>query len=305
MPGLARASTTAAAPRQAVLTTVHDVSGAPWWLTIVMTTLSVRLAFIPLMVMQQGSMARMQKIKPQIDHLTKMMREAGDRGIRGGEDQAKYAGQLQALLAKHKVAPWRTMVSAIAQIPVWMTFFFTLRGMLGRTNDVAGFDTGGLLWFPDLTAADPYYVLPAVTGGTFYLMASMDPSGAPPDPKDEQKAKMRMAMKVVAVAMVPLTASFESGVFVYWTTSNALTVGQTALLRMPAARAAIGMPPLALPIVEKKAAPAPTFVPEMTLTRPPKKVEPRADAPLDVESGVPLARVSGKGKGKKAKRVRR
>ena len=147
-------------------------------------------------------------------------------------------------MLKHGVAPWRTMVTAVVQIPVWMSFFFTLRGILGRPHDALGFGEGGALWFPDLTAADPYYILPVTCGATFYFMASLDPSGAPNDDADEQKARMRTGMKVMAVAMVPLTASFESGVFVYWTTSNALTVGQTALLRMPAARAAIGMPPL-------------------------------------------------------------
>ena len=55
--------------------------------------------------------------------------------------------------------------------------------MLGRTNDGLGLASGGALWFSDLTAADPYYVLPISCGASFYLMASIDPSGAPFDPK--------------------------------------------------------------------------------------------------------------------------
>ena len=41
----------------------------------------------------------------------------------------------------------------------------------------AGFAQGGALWFPDLTVADPYYILPVVTGGTFFAMASVDLMG--------------------------------------------------------------------------------------------------------------------------------
>ena len=59
-----------------------------------------------------------------------------------------------------------------------MTFFFTLRGILARTHDPHGFAEGGALWFPDLTVADPYYILPVVTGGTFFAMASVDLMGA-------------------------------------------------------------------------------------------------------------------------------
>ena len=304
---------------EGLLTTIHDTTGAPWWLSIVVATATVRSAFFPLMVMQQRNVHTMQLIKPQMDDLTNKMKAAYNRGEKGVNDSIKYQNQLQALMLKHGVAPWRTMVTAVVQIPVWMSFFFTLRGILGRPHDALGFGEGGALWFPDLTAADPYYILPVTCGATFYFMASLDPSGAPNDDADEQKARMRTGMKVMAVAMVPLTASFESGVFVYWTTSNALTVGQTALLRMPAARAAIGMPPLpvlATPVAlggkHVKPLPDKPFVPELTLATPPPSVAAAAtataaaarDVELTVESGVrprtasPVISGGGKGKGK-------
>jgi membrane protein insertase Oxa1/YidC/SpoIIIJ len=159
-----------------------------------------------------------------------------------------------------------------------MTFFFTLRGILGRTHDPHGFNEGGLLWFPDLTAADPYYILPVSCGATFFAMASIDVMGAG-GPVDEKQQMMRNAMKVVAVMMVPMTASFESGVFVYWTTSNILTVAQSRALRTPEVRAAIGMPPLAATVgASGTASPgsyAPPldkpFVPEVTYAKPPER----------------------------------
>ena len=304
---------------EGLLTTIHDTTGAPWWLSIVVATVTVRTAFFPLMVMQQRNVHNMQQIKPQMDDLTNKMKAAYNRGEKGLNDSIKYQNQLQALMIKHGVAPWRTMITAIVQIPVWMSFFFTLRGILGRPNDAMGFGEGGTLWFPDLTAADPYYILPVSCGATFYFMASLDPSGAPIDDADEQKARMRTGMKVMAVAMVPLTASFESGVFVYWTTSNALTVGQTALLRMPAARAAIGMPPLPVPATPAalgkpvKPLSDKPFVPELTLATPPPAATaaapataattaapPPRDEELTVESGVRVAApvISGGGKGK-------
>ena len=64
-----------------------------------------------------------------------------------------------------------------------------------------------MLWFPDLTAADPYYILPVVTGGTFFAMASLDVMN-PGGPVDEKQQMMKTCMKGFALLMVPLTASF-------------------------------------------------------------------------------------------------
>ena len=84
---------------------------------------------------------------------------------------------MNTLMTENNVRPFSTMLGALVQIPLWMTFFFTLRGILARTHDPHGFNEGGALWFPDLTVADPYYILPVVTGGTFFAMASVDLMG--------------------------------------------------------------------------------------------------------------------------------
>ena len=61
---------------------------------------------------------------------------------------------------------------------------------------------------------------------------------------DARQQTMRTVMKGVAVLMVPMTAWFQSGVFVYWISTNLFGISQTVLLRQPAIRAAAGMPPL-------------------------------------------------------------
>jgi len=230
---------------EAVLTGVHDVTGLPWWLTIGLTTVSVRLAFVPLQIFQSRSIARMSAIKPQMDELTTRMRESSALGTeKGFNDSTKAQKALGALLAKNGVQPWMTMVGAFGQIPVWLTFFFTMRHLV-RPDGGLGLEMGGTLWFTDLTMRDPYYILPIVCGGTFYSMVQLgDPGQAPGVPVDERQAMMRTMMKGAAVVMVPATAWFESGVFVYWISTNMFAMTQTVLLRQPAIREAAGMPPL-------------------------------------------------------------
>lgn len=212
---------------EAVLTGVHDVTGLPWWLTIGVTTVSVRLAFVPLQIFQSRSIARMSAIKPQMDELTTRMRESSALGTeKGFNDSTKAQKALGALLAKNGVQPWMTMVGAFGQIPVWLTFFFTMRHLV-RPDGGLGLDMGGTLWFTDLTMRDPYYILPIVCGGTFYSMVQLgDPGQAPGVPVDERQAMMRTMMKGAAVVMVPATAWFESGVFVYWISTNMFAMTQ-------------------------------------------------------------------------------
>jgi len=230
---------------ETLLTTVHDTSGLPWWLTIAATTVSVRLLLVPLQIYQSKSVAQMAAIKPQMDELTAKMRASAEKGTeKGYADAEKARLDLAALMAHHNVSPWKSMVGAFAQIPLWISFFFTMRHMV-RAGGGLGLDTGGALWFTDLTSRDPYYVLPLVCGASFYGMVTLGDAGQAPGAKlDARQEQMKMFMKGVAVLMVPTTAWFESGVFVYWISTNAITVLQTITLRQPLVRHAVGMPPL-------------------------------------------------------------
>lgn len=67
--------------------------------------------------------------------------------------------------------------------------------------------TGGALWFTDLTIADPYYALPVITGLTFLLTVELGAADGMQGQPPEQMAKMKNFMRIFAVALVPLSAS--------------------------------------------------------------------------------------------------
>ena len=158
--------------------TVHEASGLPWWATIAVTTFTVRLALFPLTVMQSRSVATMSKIRPKMDALTAKMKAASERaGGRGMEDAEKARLELQQLFATHNVRPWMTFVGALGQLPVWLTFFFTMRDITGRPGNALGMEDGGALWFTDLTTRDPTYGLPVLCGATFFAMVHLGDAG--------------------------------------------------------------------------------------------------------------------------------
>ena len=124
---------------------------------------------------------------------------------------------------------------------------------MSRVDAGIGMDTGGMLWFEDLTQSDPYYLLPLGMGASFFTMASLGDAGQPPGAKlDPKQAQMKVAMKMMAFIMVPATSGFQSGIFVYWITTNLSSITQTLILRQPVVRSLAGMP--ALPNVSAAAA---------------------------------------------------
>jgi len=256
--------------------TVHEASGLPWWATIAVTTFTVRLALFPLTVMQSRSVATMSKIRPKMDALTAKMKAASERaGGRGMEDAEKARLELQQLFATHNVRPWMTFVGALGQLPVWLTFFFTMRDITGRPGNALGMEDGGALWFTDLTTRDPTYGLPVLCGATFFAMVHLGDAGQT-GKVDDKTALMKNVMKGVAVLMVPMTSWFEAGVFVYWISSNLCAMSQTVLLKQPAVRAAVGMPPVAAVLSAPAstlsgagAVPATPYIPAVTYTAPP------------------------------------
>lgn len=230
------------------LQSMHDGLNLPWYAAIPLFTLCARMCILPLTVFSSKMVAKMQAIKPQMDELTAAMKEANLRGTDAGlKEGEKHRQALQKLLAKHGVKPWATMLGGLGQLPLWMSFFFTLRHMM-REGAGLGLETGGLLWFEDLTVRDPYYALPILTSASMYGMVTLgNPGEVANGPKDDRQAMMRNAMKGVAVLMLPMTYWMESGIFLYWISTNAIGACQTVALRQPPVRDLLGMPALPIP----------------------------------------------------------
>jgi len=228
---------------EALLHTVHDSTGLPWWQTIALATLLGRVVLFPLQVYQSRGAARMTLIKPQLEAYSARIKAGYSKKTSAGLDDAEVARlEMQQLMDRNGVRPWSTMGSALVGMPVWVSFFFALRKMV--YVDGVGLSEGGMLWFPDLTQHDPYYMLPVLSGLSLFGMVSLGDAGQAGAKPDAQQQMVKNVMRGAAVVIVPATAWFESGVFIYWLTANALAITQTLALRQPSIRSAVGMPPM-------------------------------------------------------------
>ena len=203
-------------------------------------TLLLRAAMFPLSIISMKNTARMQKAKPELEVLQERM----NNDPNAKTDRRKmdtYQRQMGALLTKHDVKPYLIFAFPLAQLPIFMSMFFGMR----RAHEAFPAETasGGMLWFPDLSVADPTYALPLITSGLFLLMIEVGADGMNAAGDKNQAAMMKNVMRGMGVMMVPFTYHFPASVFCYWVSANTFSLGQTVLLnKIPGVREALGIP---------------------------------------------------------------
>ncbi|CAG2105639.1 unnamed protein product, partial [Medioppia subpectinata] len=128
---------------------IHDV--LPWYATIALATLCLRLIMFPLVIKAQRNAMKMNQVMPQLQEL---QQKSTNARLSGNQFEfAKYVQQQQDLMTKNDISPFKSMLVPLAQAPVFVTFFMTLRRM--AQFPVQSLKVGGILWFVDLTVPDP------------------------------------------------------------------------------------------------------------------------------------------------------
>jgi YidC/Oxa1 family membrane protein insertase len=120
----------------------------------------------------------------------------------------------------------KSFAPLLAQGPLFICFFLAIKRMAAG---LPSFTSGGTAWFTDLSAVDPTYLSPLVSALTFLATVEL---GAVDGMQGNPAARnVKLGMRALAVAMVPLTAGFPQGVFVYWVTSNCFSFVQAAAFK--------------------------------------------------------------------------
>src|SRR5215210_5457240 len=199
-----------------VLLYFHQTLGVPWWLSIVLLTVIVRSLLFPLTVKQVRSMRAMQDLKPHMDRIRAQFK---DNRQRQQEEMAK-------LYQEQGVNPLGGCLPILVQMPIFIGIFYVIRqfgGTPGRTPpEYESFTHGGILWFQDLAHADPYYILPIISAVT--MLASTEITAKNVDPQQ------RWLMRLLPVGFTVFLLNFPAGLFMYWITSNLVTLGQNYVI---------------------------------------------------------------------------
>lgn len=172
-------------------------------LAIIVLTLVIRAALHPITKRGLNSMREMQKIQPQ----TNAIRE------RYKNDKEKLNQELWGLYKRHKVSPFGGCLPMLLQIPVFIALYEVLSVAIELRH--APF----ILWVTDLSAKDPFYILPVIMGATMYLQQKMTPVAM-------DKAQAKMMMIFFPIFLTFICMSLPSGLVLYWCVSNFVSVSQ-------------------------------------------------------------------------------
>jgi len=183
--------------------------GVPWWLSIAILTVIVRSLLFPLTVRQVKSMRAMQDLKPEMDKLRAKYKD----------NRQKQQEELMKLYQERKVNPFGSCFPLLVQMPIFIAMFYVIR-TFGDTHP--SFTSGGILWFQDLSAHDPYYVLPVLSAVT--MLAASEITSKSIDPQQ------RWMMRVLPVVFTVFLLNFPAGLFMYWITSNLVTLVQNYVI---------------------------------------------------------------------------
>ncbi len=195
-----------------------------WGWAIVLLTIVLNMALFPLKMSSWRSMQKMQKVMPEMKAIQARYKKYGMRDPR----RQKMNQEMMELYSREGVNPMGSCLPMLFQMPVWWALFEMLEVSIEMRH------APWIFWIHDLSAHDPYYILPILMTGAGFLMQKMTPMTSP----DPNQQKM---MNYMPVIFGLLFFRLASGLILYILTSYLVGIGQqwylnkTSPLKLPSA----------------------------------------------------------------------
>jgi YidC/Oxa1 family membrane protein insertase len=183
------------------------VSNYGW--AIVLITIAINMVMFPLKVKSMRAMMKMQKVAPEVKAIQEKYKKYSMRDPK----KADMNKEVMAVYSREGINPLGSCWPTLIQMPIW----FGLYRMLANTIELR--HTPWFGWIHDLSAHDPYFILPVVMAISMYFMQKMTPTPG----MDPAQAKM---MAVTPLIFGGMFALYPSGLSVYILTSNVVGIGQ-------------------------------------------------------------------------------
>ena len=193
-------------PLFVLLKWLHSILGN-WGLAIIAITVIVKTAMYPLTKAQYTSMAKMRALQPKMAALKEKY----------GDDRQKFGQAMMEMYRKEKVNPMGGCFPLLLQMPIFLALFYVFLESTELRH--AEF----VLWLNDLSAMDPYYVLPVLFGLSMFITQKLQPMTV----TDPMQQKMMTFMPVVFSIFF---LWFPSGLVLYWLVSNLISIAQMLII---------------------------------------------------------------------------
>lgn len=188
------------------LSAIYGVVGN-WGIAIIMITIVVKMLMYPLTKKQYESMAKMRALAPKMEQLK----------ARYGDDRQKMGQATMELYRKEKVNPMGGCLPLLLQMPILLALYWVFLESVELRHAPFG------LWITDLSAKDPYFILPILFGASMWLMQKLSPTPS----ADPMQQKMMLWMPVIFSVFF---LWFPAGLVLYWLVSNIISLIQMLVI---------------------------------------------------------------------------
>ncbi len=185
-----------------VLKAIYSVVGNWGWAIIILTVL-IKLAFYKLSETSYRSMAKLRQFQPKLQQLKENY----------GDDKQLFQQKLMQLYREEKINPMGGCLPILVQMPVFIALYWVL------LYSVELRQAPWILWIDDLSAPDPYFVLPLIMGASMWLQMKLNPTTM----MDETQQKVMQLMPIIFTVFF---LWFPSGLVLYWVVNNILSIAQ-------------------------------------------------------------------------------
>ncbi len=173
-----------------------------WGVAIIVLTVLIKLLFFPLSAASYRSMGKMRQVAPKLEKLK----------VQYADDRERLNRAMMELYKTEKINPLGGCLPVLIQIPVFIALYWSILASVEiRYSPFFG-------WITDLSAADPYYILPLIMGISMYLQSKLNP--VPADPMQAQ------IMRIMPIAFSVVFFFFPAGLVLYSIVNNVLSITQ-------------------------------------------------------------------------------
>lgn len=198
-------------PLVSFITLFKDLLGT-YGLGIVMVTIIIRLAILPLMIKQTKSAKNMQEVQPELAKLKQKY------SSKDAATQQKYQQEMMAMFKEKGVNPAAGCLPVVIQMPILIGFYHAI----SRMNNTPEINLGSFLWFP---LAEPSIILAVLAGIMQFLVLRTGPAMDNP--------QMKIMMYFMPVMIIGFGIFLPSALTLYWVIGNIISLIQNMVIYKP------------------------------------------------------------------------
>ncbi|MBA4537661.1 YidC family membrane integrase SpoIIIJ [Bacillus aquiflavi] len=201
-------------PLSWLITKVAVMIGGSYGLSIILVTILIRLAILPLMIKQTKSSKAMQALQPELQKLKEKY------SSKDQQTQQKLQQEMMGLFQKHGVNPFAGCFPLLIQLPILMGFYHAIN----RTPEIKN---QAFLWF-ELGEKDPFFILPLIAGATTFIQQKVMMAGT-----EGQNPQMAMMLWMMPIMIIIFAINLPAALPLYWVVGNIFMIIQTYFIKGP------------------------------------------------------------------------